>query len=85
VRAQQGRNQRRRGELDKWGFFFSFQIQLSVQRPKEREREREQVEALQQVRLCRETKEAFVRAERGASPQRIQAVHTLASPCHRKP
>lgn len=54
------------GELDKWGYFFSFQIQLSVGRPKERAGK-----ALQQVRLFRETKEAFVRAERAerrASP-----------------
>lgn len=56
------------GELDKWGYFFSFQIHLSVGRPKERERAGK---ALQQVRLFRETKEAFVRAERAerrASP-----------------
>lgn len=49
--------------------FFSFQIQLSVGRPKERERAGK---ALQQVRLFRETKEAFVRAECRAQSKPIE-------------
>lgn len=54
----------------------------------DQKKEKERAQALRQVRLFRETKEAFVRAERRAhraSPQRIQAVHTLASPAITSP
>lgn len=73
--------QRRENLTSKFFFFLSkFSCLWGDQK-----KEKEQAQALQQVRLLRETKEAFVRAERRASPQRIQAVHTLARPCHHKP